>query len=305
LGVKFCSCSYARSGLAFDPLVREPFLVRLAFSTNAYTRFSLAEALRGIRLAGFLGAEILADEPHAYPASVSDSQIDGVRAVLGELGLAVSNVNVNCSFGYWKDAPAEAYFEPSLISPDARHRADRIELIGKAMAFARAVGARNVSVTSGRMLGSMSPSRAAGQFEESIGSVLEMADRFEMNVGIECEPGLFIEYVAELREWIDRLGHPRLGANLDIGHCQVIGESIPAAIELLGDRIWNLHVEDIPGRKHYHMIPGEGSVDWLGVKSALRGIGYERYLTVELYTHTDEPQVAAVKSFGFLERIFG
>jgi sugar phosphate isomerase/epimerase len=108
-----------------------------------------------------------------------------------------------------------------------------------------------------------------------------------------------------LREWIDRLGHPRLGANLDIGHCQVIGESIPAAIELLGDRIWNLHVEDIPGRKHYHMIPGEGSVDWLGVKSALRGIGYERYLTVELYTHTDEPQVAAVKSFGFLERIFG
>jgi sugar phosphate isomerase/epimerase len=173
------------------------------------------------------------------------------------------------------------------------------------MRFARGVGAKNISITSGRMLGSMSPGRAAAQFEESIGAVLEMADEHEMNVGIECEPGLFIEYVAELRDWIDRLGHPRLGANLDIGHSQVIGESIPAAIELLGDRIWNLHVEDIPGRKHYHLIPGEGTVDWPAVKRALEAIGYERYLTVELYTHTEDPQAAAVKSFGFLESIFG
>jgi fructoselysine 3-epimerase len=167
------------------------------------------------------------------------------------------------------------------------------------------VGAKNISITSGRMLGGMPPARAAEQFERSMAAVLELADRFEMNVGIECEPGLFIEFVSELREWIDRLGHPRLGANLDIGHCQVIGESIPAAIELLGDRIWNLHVEDIPGRKHYHLIPGEGSIDWQGVKAALRAIDYRRFLTVELYTHTEDPQSAAAKSFGFLSGIFG
>jgi sugar phosphate isomerase/epimerase len=130
--------------------------------------------------------------------------------------------------------------------------------------------------------------------------VLAMADREEMDVGIECEPGLFLEYVAELRDWIDRLGHPRLGANLDVGHCQVMGESVPAAVELLGDRIWNLHVEDIPGRKHYHLIPGEGTMDWQGLKSALRAVDYRRFLTVELYTHTENPQLAAEKSFAFL-----
>jgi sugar phosphate isomerase/epimerase len=52
------------------------------------------------------------------------------------------------------------------------------------------------------------------------------------------------------------------------------------------------------------MIPGEGTIDWQSVRDALRGIGYKRYLTVELYTHTDEPQVAAIKSFEFLARIF-
>jgi fructoselysine 3-epimerase len=103
-----------------------------------------------------------------------------------------------------------------------------------------------------------------------------------------------------LREWIDRLKHPRFGANLDIGHSQVIGESIPQVVELLGDQIWNMHVEDIPGRKHYHMIPGEGSLDWPAFRDALWATAYSRFLTVELYTHTADPQAAAEKSLAFL-----
>ena len=67
----------------------------------------------------------------------------------------------------------------------------------------------------------MPPDKAAKQFAESIRPILDHADALGVNVGIECEPGLFLEYVAELREWIDRLGHPRFGANLDIGHSQV------------------------------------------------------------------------------------
>jgi sugar phosphate isomerase/epimerase len=278
--------------------------MRLAFSTNAFTRFSLSQALAGIAMAGFQGVEILADVPHAYPAGLSRVNCEFVRREVDGLGLAISNVNVNCSFGYWKDAPPEPYFEPSLISPNPRHRADRIALIRNAMRFARAMGAANVSITSGRMLAGMPPERAQQQFADSIARVLDLADEFAIDVGIECEPGLFLEYVQELRQWIDRLGHPRLGANLDIGHCQVIGESIPAAIELLGDRIWNLHVEDIPGRKHYHLIPGEGSIDWQAMKSALHKINYQRFLTVELYTHTADPQSAAEKSFAFLNRLF-
>jgi fructoselysine 3-epimerase len=66
-----------------------------------------------------------------------------------------------------------------------------------------------------------------------------------------------------------------------------------------------LHVEDLPGRKHYHMIPGEGTFDWPTLKSALTDIGYDRFLTVELYTHTERPQEAADKSYQFLSQIFG
>jgi protein FrlC len=277
--------------------------MRLAFSTNAYTRFGLLEAIRGIKSVGFSGVEILADVPHAYPDHVDETMIYDVCKALDETGLVVSNINCNCSFGYWKDAPPEPYFEPSLISPNPKHRADRIRLILRTLELAKTFGAANISITSGRCLPGMPPDRAAAQFAESIKPILEHATAADVRVGIECEPGLFIEYVAELMDWINRLQSLCLGANLDIGHSQVIGESIPDVVQMLGDRIWNLHVEDIPGRKHYHMIPGEGTLDWNALIAALREIHYDRFLTVELYTQTADPQNAAEKSFHFLSQL--
>ncbi len=38
--------------------------MKLAFSTNAYTKHPLTDALRGIKAAGFQGVEILADVPN-------------------------------------------------------------------------------------------------------------------------------------------------------------------------------------------------------------------------------------------------
>jgi len=173
--------------------------MKLAFSTNAYTRHSLVDALRGIRRAGFAGVEILADEPHAYPPKIDANLTDTVRRVLDETGLAVSNINGNCSFGYWRGAPPGPDFEPSLISPNPKHRADRSAMILRTLEFAKAVGARNISITSGRLLGGMPPTKAEAQFAESIRPILDRAEQLEVNVGIECEPGLYLEYIAAAR----------------------------------------------------------------------------------------------------------
>src|SRR4029079_11250308 len=121
---------------------------------------------------------------HAYPPKIDAALTDSVRRVLDETGLSVSNINCNCSFGYWKDAPPEPYFEPSLISPDPKHRADRTAMILKTLDFARDVGARNISITSGRCLGAMPPDRAAGQFAESVKPILDRAQDLNSDVGI-------------------------------------------------------------------------------------------------------------------------
>ena len=249
--------------------------------------------------------EILADKPHWYPEKFDPAEAAAVAAELGRLKLKVSNVNANCTFGYWKDAPPEPYFEPSLISPNPQHRADRIRMIQNTLHFAKAIGAKNISITSGKALPTMPPDLAMKQLRESLLTVLETAEKLKIQIGIESEPGLFIEYATELRELIDRMGSKMLGANLDIGHSVVGGEDIPTILKLLEGRIWNCHIEDLPGRKHYHLIPGTGTMDWQALKEALEAIKYKRFLTVELYTYPDKPVEAAEQSMAYLGTIFG
>ena len=278
--------------------------MKLAFSTNAFTRMSLTRAIHEIAAAGYSGVEILADKPHWYPDTFVAAEALVIRRRLEKHGIRVSNINANCTFGFWKHAPPEPFFEPSLISPLPALRVARKKMILNTLKFADAVGAENISITSGKALPTMPPKKAMAQLIEGLKPILEVAEKLNIRVGMECEPMLFIEWATELRQLIDQVQSPMLGANLDIGHSVVLGENIPAILKLLRGRIWNCHVEDIPGRKHYHLIPGEGSMNWRPLKKALTAIDYDRFLTVELYTYPDQPVQAAQKSIAFLREIF-
>jgi sugar phosphate isomerase/epimerase len=276
----------------------------LAFSTNAFTRFNLADALKGIADAGFAGVEILADAPHLDVRSVTVDDLRQIRQTLDSRKLRISNINANCTFAYWKDAPPEPYFEPSLISPSAKMQADRIDLIKRTLRVAHELGAPNISITSGRCLAQVTPSDAVARLIEALKPVLDEADQQSVDVGIELEPGLYLEFVHELRDWIGRINHPRFGANLDIGHAVVNGERIDESVRTLAGRTWNLHIEDLPARKHYHTVPGQGTFDWPQLTRTLRSTGYDRGLTVELYTQTRDPHLAANQSHAFLSPLF-
>lgn len=267
-------------------------MIKLAFSTNAYSNFTVEQAADDIAAAGYAGIELLADKPHIWPLTFSHADAERLRARLDHLKLTISNVNANCTFGYFRDAPPEPFFEPSLVSPNEKMRADRLVFIEMALQIAGWLGARNISITSGRLL--IPPDDAWRVLVENLKIVCERAERFGgIKIGIETEPALFIETSAELAEVIARVGSPLLGANLDLGHVHVTGETAATAANLLKGRIWNVHIEDLPGRKHYHLVPGRGSYDFVAAREALESVGYDRFATVELYTCSADPQSAA------------
>ncbi len=278
--------------------------MQLAFSTNAFTRFSLDDALNHIAAAGFSSVEILADKPHWYPGDFVLADAEKIRTRLAELKLGISNINANCTFGYFSDAPPEAFFEPSLVSPLPKYRLDRVAMILNTLRFAHALGAGNISITSGKALPTMPPAKALAQLHESLKPILELAHKLNIRIGFECEPGLLIEWATELKDLCDDLKSPLLGANLDLGHSVVMGEDPAQVIHLLAGRIWNCHVEDLLGRKHYHLIPGQGNMNWQSIFDALRATHYNRGVTVELYSYPDAPVDAAKESYQFLRTFF-
>ncbi len=274
--------------------------MKLSFSTNAFVRHSVWEAVEKIAAIGFEGVEVLADVPHLYAASVSRADLDILRGTLASTGLKVANVNANTAVGYYGRQFWEPLFEPSLANPDRGARAWRIEYCRKSIDIAHALGAPTISVTSGRPVPGVSIDESMRILKDSISEVLDHAMKRDIRVGIEYEPGLLIECCRELASFLDEMACPFLGANLDLGHSHVLGEDAAETISRLSPAIFHIHLEDIRSRKHYHLIPGTGDMDFEAIFTALRENSYRGFATVELYTYPHRPEEAARESIRYL-----
>lgn len=275
---------------------------RFAYSTNAYTLHPLETAVREIADAGFQGVEILADAPHAFPGSCDPIALG---RLIRETGLAVSNLNGNTNTGLDPDGRDPQGFWPSLIDPDPNQRRRRIDYVRGVIDLARAVGADTVCCASGRLPDGVSPGPAMDHLQAGFADILAHAGKESpVRVGIEYEPGFFLGDGPAVRRFIDDMNHPLLGANLDIGHAVCVGESVTEMVALFEDRIWNLHVEDIRNRVHDHLVPGLGDIDFHAFREALKKIGYEGFLTLELYPYKENPGEAGRKGLAHLRPIF-
>lgn len=278
--------------------------MKLAFSTNAFTRYTLPESISEIGRLGYKGAEILADVPHAFPPLHTAPWVSDVQKKIEQYDLEVSNINGNTASGFFLHSTGEPTFEPSLCNARGEVRNQRIGYTKQLIDLAVMLNAKNISITSGRCLSENPPDQAIHHLINSLMEIMDYAERREINVGIEYEPGLLIENGKELSELIQIVGSNRLGANLDLGHADVIGEDIPALLSSLKSRIWNIHLEDIANHKHYHLIPGKGNIDFNQLFNHVKQIEYTGFITVELYTYSDNPFMAAKESIEFLTPYF-
>lgn len=252
---------------------------KIAYSTNAYTRYSLQDAIEGIADLGFAGIEILADIPHLF-SDTPQSEIAKLKALLLHKKIEISNINANTAAGL-------EYFDDRRIA----HTKKIIEIAGM-------LGAPNISFAIEH------PFLNMRYILNALRELGDFAKKFGIKIGIEYEPDFFISNCDQLLKILQDLNHPNIGANLDIGHSVVNGENPADVIRKLNDKIWNIHIEDIKGRSHYHLIPGKGDIDFKAIRDALIDTKYDRWLTLEIYTYKDNPSEAGRESLDFLKRIF-
>ncbi len=266
--------------------------MNLAYSTNAYMRFSLEEALARVARLGYEAVELMADTPHAWPEDTGPERVDEIRCLLDHYGLSVSNMNA-FMMNQIGD-PRQPYWHPSWIEPDPAYRQVRIDHTKRALSLARALGIPHISTEPGGPIADASEREdAMSLFVEMLTPVLEHAERERVVLLIEPEPGLLIENAAQFLDLRSRTGSPWLGLNYDVGHFFCVAEPLGESIRRLAPHIQHVHVEDIDAdRKHHHLVPGDGAIDFDEVFSALRAVGYNGWVTVELYPFVDAPDDA-------------
>jgi len=272
--------------------------MKFAFSSNGFLRHSLKDTIRILADIGYQGIEIMADVPHAYPTQLSAAGRKQIRAALREHRMEISHVNA-----FMHHADGDTY-HPSWIEKDAGERKRRVEYTLNCIDLARDLGARTISTEPGGPLDGITREEGFRFFREGLAAVEERAREKGVRILIEPEPGLLIENSRQFLELFRLLDPEVFGLNFDIGHFFCVGEDPQALIPKMKSMIGHSHLEDIAAsRIHHHLMPGDGAIDLPAVLEAVRGIAFEGYVTVELYTYVDNAVEAARDAFRYLQKV--
>ena len=170
--------------------------MKTGFSTNAFTGFSLFNAIEIISDIGYKGIEIVVDEPHAF-LPLTSNEIKKIWNLLNEKELSVSNLNANTVIGWHSENKIKEKFEPSLSNINESLRKWRINYTKKAIDMANELNAPSVCVTSG-IKNNERFEMEMKLFGESLFEVLEYAEKSHVKIGIEYEPDLLISVSNEM-----------------------------------------------------------------------------------------------------------
>ena len=236
-------------------------MFKLAFSTNAFKKNTLAEAVDAIADAGYAGVEVMADVPHAHPASFDAAARVALVAQLAARRMPVSNVN---AFTHFADGDT---YRPTWLDADPARRAVRVSHTIGAVALAAGLGAKTVSLQpGGPLIGTgLTWPTAAALYADGLRQVLPHAVAAGVTLAVEPEPGLLIETAAEYAAFKAEFfpADPAVAMNCDVGHLFCVGDDPAAVIRARADQIAHVHLEDIgANRVHQHLTPGKGVIDF-------------------------------------------
>jgi sugar phosphate isomerase/epimerase len=277
----------------------EDLHMKLAFSTNAFKRYSLEDSIKEIGDIGYGGVEILCDVPHLFPPLLSKQRLSQLNNLLKKHVLNVSNLNAFTLY-----AIGDVY-HPSWIEMD-RHSTDiRIAHTIDCLKAARFLGAKNISTEGGgpQRVHSCSEIDLLKLFTKNLEEVVKIAEAEKVKILVEPEPGLIIENSSQITEFLKCFNSNSIGINCDLGHFFCVGEDPAEVVYQLSDYIGHFHLADISiDRVHNHLLPGTGSINFKDIFDATKSVGYRGFITVELYTYQDNPVEAARKAFEYLQR---
>lgn len=270
------------------------------YSTNAYVKVSVGDALERIARLGFKGVEIMCDRPHLYPPDFDQAAIEEIKKSLEIHHLQVTNLNSFTLF-----AVGDTYL-PSWIEPEKDRREIRVRHTIQCLRVAKALGAKNISIPPGGPLEKgLTRAEAFRLFYNGLEQVIPVAEELGVRLLVEPEPDLLMEKTSEFKPFIKDIRSSIVGLNFDIGHFFCAGEDPAAAFEELFEWVGHMHVEDIADtRAHNHLIAGQGAIDFKSVFSAMKRLGYDDDISLELYPYVDTPDEAGKESMAYLRPIF-
>ncbi len=241
--------------------------------------------------ASVLGQIASLDFSHVDLVAESDRPAEQ-REVLADSGLLVSCLSLGRQLPNGR----------SLDAADVGIRRATLSLLQRQITDASQLGA----TTAYLVPGFDSSEVAMTYFAEGCALLAEYAAARRVRLCIEHVPGRSLPTVAATLDWLQRVGSPHLGLLLDVGHCLLSGEDAADMVQRASERLGYVHLDDNDGigDLHWPLFTGRLTPKQLAdVMAALRKIGYQGALSLELNSTTANPIGALREGKRIVERL--
>jgi len=251
------------------------------------SEFTVDRILEASAEIGFDGVELNLNEESL---KLSKKKRKAIMEKAASLGLELPSL---CTGLFWKF---------NLASPDENTRKMGVEILKKGCEFASDIGAKVFLVVPAVAVAEVSYREMWSLSKESILEAVPAAEDYDVILGIENVWNRFLYSPLEFRKFIEEINHPNVKAYFDIGNIHFLG--FPQQwIRHLSDLIACVHVKDFLRSSLQFRQLLEGDVPWREVMKALREVGYNGFLNVEVSPYPGHPLKAAMDSKAALDLI--
>jgi L-ribulose-5-phosphate 3-epimerase len=274
--------------------------MRLGYNTNGFAQHRMEDALAILAELGYQSAAITLDYHTLNPYEPDlPRRAAEVRRLLDRLGL---HCVIETGARFLLD-PRRKH-QPTLVSPQAGERQRRLDFLCRAVEVSHILKADALSFWSGTPVNDASREEHLARLVAGCRSLCAIAEQYQVRLAFEPEPGMLIDTMARFQELYERVNHPLFGLTLDVGHLHCLGETPVADQVRRWDRcLWNVHIEDMRRGVHEHLQFGEGEMYFPPILAALRDIGYDGGIHVELSRHSHDAVNSARRARAFLESV--
>ncbi len=240
--------------------------------------FSIDEVLESSKKIGYDGVELNLDEKIL---DFSRKERSAIAEKADSLGLELPSL---CSGLFWRY---------NLAGTDETVRKKGVEILKVGCQFAADIGASVLLVVPAVAVPEIPYQKTWELAKRSVLDAAPTAKDCGVCIGVENVWNKFLYSPLEFRRFIEEVNHPNVKAYFDVGNIWFL--SFPQEwIRHLAELIVCIHVKDFhrPTLQFRPLL--QGDVPWSEVMKALREVGYDGFLNVEVSPYSSHPLKSAM-----------
>lgn len=264
--------------------------MKIALFTAGFSNYPIERAFKAAAENGYDGIEIGGFRPHAYAPDLAKGGAAKICRMSKEYGLPIVSY-----------APENTGSPYSLVFEDQKMNQESLDYFKLTLDMAKEIGSEYCMFACNHPGYGRSKEDVKKLFIENMQVLAEYAEKIGQTIILEpVTPyeGTIIVTADDVRWALDQVKSKRFKCMLDLAAPFTSGEPICSYFEKMGEDVKHIHFVDCERTSEDHLIPGDGEMDFPRIVSYLKKIGYDGYLSLELFSrYANEPDYSAERGY--------